>query len=85
MFSLTAFTGRQSLRSRGAYIVIRLAHAVETDEQIQHAMIRLVGLLQRDEGEDTKGDVVAELKKKADAAAAEGEGEGDSDLEIEVI
>jgi hypothetical protein len=30
----TAYTGRQSMRDRGAYYVVREAHKVETDQQV---------------------------------------------------
>lgn len=82
MLGLTGFTGRKSLRDRGTYTVIKLANEVEKDDKIQDQMIRLVGLLKRDEGQDTQQDVVPGLVK---AEGKEDEDEGDSDLEIEVI
>ena len=49
-------------------------------------MIRLVGLLKRDEGQDTQKDVVEGLVRVNGQNGADGEeAEGDSDLEIEVI
>jgi hypothetical protein len=47
-------------------------------------MIRLVGLLKRDEGQDTQKDVVEGLHR-VDGEGLGEEDEGDSDLEIEVI
>lgn len=47
-------------------------------------MIRLVGLLKRDEGPETQKDVVDDLHKSLSGDAMDVE-EGDSDLEIEVI
>ncbi|WRT70850.1 uncharacterized protein IL334_007849 [Kwoniella shivajii] len=62
----TTFTGREALRSRGVYWVIRELHKVEKDEQILGSIERLVNLLQRDEGNDTKDDHVKELVKVDD-------------------
>ncbi|WWC98308.1 hypothetical protein V866_005199 [Kwoniella sp. B9012] len=59
----TTFTGREALRTRGAYYVIRELHKVEKDQQIVDSIERLVNLLQRDEGNDTKDDHVQELVK----------------------
>ncbi|WWC92461.1 uncharacterized protein L201_007419 [Kwoniella dendrophila CBS 6074] len=59
----TTFTGREALRTRGAYNVVRELHKVETDQQIIDSITRLVNLLQRDEGNDTKDDHVSELVK----------------------
>ncbi|RSH87013.1 hypothetical protein EHS25_003501 [Saitozyma podzolica] len=65
----TTFTGRETLRQRGAYYVVRELHKVEADQAIKDSIERLVGLLQRDEGGDTQGDHVDELvKAPADAA-----------------
>ncbi|WVO16916.1 hypothetical protein L204_104602 [Cryptococcus depauperatus] len=59
----TTFTGRETLRKRGVYWVVRNLHKVETDQQIGDTIERLVGLLQRDEGKETKEDHVEELVK----------------------
>ncbi|WWC72725.1 uncharacterized protein I206_106689 [Kwoniella pini CBS 10737] len=59
----TTFTGREALRNRGAYFVVRELHKSETDQQIIDSIERLVNLLQRDEGNDTKADHVSELVK----------------------
>jgi len=79
----SGYTGRQSLRNRGTYTVIKLANEDEKDDKIQDQMIRLVGLLKRDEGQDTQKDVVEGLHQ-VPTAGQEDDG-GDSDLEIEVI
>jgi hypothetical protein len=71
------------LRDRGTYTVIKLANDAEKDDKIQDSMIRLVGLLKREEGQETQQDVVEGLHKSQ--AEADAEEEGDSDLEIEVI
>ncbi|KAJ9098152.1 hypothetical protein QFC21_004481 [Naganishia friedmannii] len=58
MLLATSFTGREALRNRGAYTVIKIAHEAETDGNISEHMIRLVGLLKRDEGHDSTHDVL---------------------------
>jgi hypothetical protein len=75
-----AYTGRETLRKRGAYLVVRELHKVEKERnvslpagfraetwtdsvQIIDAIERLVGLLQGDEGRETKDDLVEELVK----------------------
>jgi len=80
---VSGYTGRQSLRNRGTYTVIKLANEDEKDDKIQDQMIRLVGLLKRDEGQDTQKDVVEGLHQ-VPTSGQEDDG-GDSDLEIEVI
>ncbi|KAL7417922.1 hypothetical protein BDY24DRAFT_373360 [Mrakia frigida] len=50
----TTLRGRQQLRARGAYTVIKFAHKVEVDNNNAEQMHRLVNLLQRDEGPETK-------------------------------
>lgn len=47
-------SGRDALRDRGAYPVVKAAHLAEHDEQIHVEMERLVNLLMRDESEETK-------------------------------
>lgn len=47
-------SGRDTLRDRGTYPVIKLAHMAEEDDQIKEEMERLVNLLMRDESDDTK-------------------------------
>jgi len=81
--SSAGYTGRASLRNRGTYTVIKLANEAETDDKIQDQMIRLVGLLKRDEGQDTQQDVVEGLHQAKEDG--KDEDEEDSDLEIEVI
>jgi hypothetical protein len=85
-----AYTGRQSMRDRGTYYVIREAHKVETDQpvcssiytylgtmtdlQIKEAIERLVALIEGEESHETRGQHVEELLK-ADQAKAEASGE----------
>ncbi|EIW66255.1 hypothetical protein TREMEDRAFT_45756 [Tremella mesenterica DSM 1558] len=76
----TTFTGRQSLRSRGAYFVVREAHKVETDPQIKEAIERLVSLLQGEESHETRVEEVSELVKVSSV-----HGEEDEDDELGVI
>ncbi|WWD20849.1 hypothetical protein CI109_105326 [Kwoniella shandongensis] len=76
----TTFTGREALRNRGAYYVVREAHKVEKDQQIINSIERLVGLLQRDEGHDTKADQVEELVKVAPKEEDEEDEEDDMDV-----
>lgn len=52
----TSHYGRESLRQRGAYIVVREAHLAEDKEQIAEAIVRLVNLLKRDETDATMKD-----------------------------
>lgn len=47
-------SGRDALRDRGAYPVVKAAHLAEHDEQIQVEEERLVNLLMRDESAETK-------------------------------
>ncbi len=115
----TGYTGRETLRRRGTYTVIKLAHAVEKDEKVRMAsrraecdnakaaalfpydpqisehMIRLVGLLKRDEGPESERDhlqpqqfgqqLVIPEESGADRDRHDEEEDGNSDLEIEVI
>mgnify|MGYP002718856984 CR=1 FL=1 len=74
-FLLAAYTGRQALRNRGAYLVVRELHKVEqdqavcqthrsltlTDSQIKDAVERLVSLIQGEEGAETKNEHIEEL------------------------
>lgn len=62
----TTFTGRESLRGRGAYFVVRELHKVETDQAIKDAIERLVSLIQGEEGHDTKAEHIGELVKVQD-------------------
>ncbi|WFD31625.1 Protein hgh1 [Malassezia sp. CBS 17886] len=59
----TSLYGRECLRRRGAYIVVREAHLAEDKEEITEAILRLVNLLKRDESESTlkEADVAAEV------------------------
>lgn len=52
----TSHYGRESLRKRGAYIVVREAHLAEPKEQITEAIVRLVNLLQREESSESRAD-----------------------------
>ncbi|KAK8850674.1 hypothetical protein IAR55_004594 [Kwoniella newhampshirensis] len=76
----TTFTGREALRNRGAYYVVRELHKVEKDQQIINSIERLVGLLQRDEGRDTQQDHVEELVKVAPKEEEEEEDLGEMDV-----
>lgn len=49
----TSLYGRECLRSRGAYIVVREAHLAEQKEEITEAIVRLVNLLKREESDAT--------------------------------
>jgi predicted nucleic acid-binding Zn ribbon protein len=77
----TGLYGRQCLRERGAYIVVREAHLQEGDEKITEAVVRLVNILRRDESESSVNDEV-------DAGAEdveENQEEDDEDLVIEEL
>lgn len=56
----TGLYGRQCLRERGAYIVVREAHLEEKDEKITEAVVRLVNILKRDESESSVNEEEAE-------------------------
>lgn len=60
-----AYTGRETLRRRGAYYVVREAHKVETDQGIKEAIERFVSLIQGEEGRETKQDTIDEIVKHA--------------------
>ncbi|KAK0527643.1 Protein hgh1 [Tilletia horrida] len=76
----TSLYGRQVLRCRGAYVVVREAHVREQDEKISESIHRLVDLLQRDESEATlkDGDAV-------DVGAERVEEDDDDDMVIEEL
>ncbi|WFD20191.1 Protein hgh1 [Malassezia caprae] len=76
----TSHYGRESLRSRGAYIVVREAHLAEPKEQITEAIVRLVNLLKRDESESSMKDAEIDM----DVSSKDG-GEHDEDLVIEEL
>ncbi|PWN38743.1 hypothetical protein IE81DRAFT_327190 [Ceraceosorus guamensis] len=92
----TTLYGRQCLRQRGVYVVVRAAHLKETEEKIAESVVRLVNILQRDESSET---MVEEEEEAAQAAGAnvdvdvgggvEGQrdenGETDEDLIIEEL
>ena len=71
----TTFTGRQTMRERGVYLVVRECHKVETDQAIKDAIERLVSLIQGEEGEETQGEHLPDLVK-----ARKAEEEGDMDV-----
>lgn len=89
----TTLYGRQCLRARGAYIVVREAHLDEKDEKIAEAVVRLVNILKRDESESSVRDAQDGNGAIDDAdvgaeAVAENEGrdeETDEDLVIEEL
>lgn len=63
-------SGRDTLRDRGAYPVIKAAHMAEHDDQIRAEMERLVNLLMRDESDDTKIEEVSVLEPTTTGATA---------------
>ncbi|CED83228.1 Uncharacterized conserved protein [Phaffia rhodozyma] len=67
----TSLRGRNQLRDRGAYVVIKFAHKAETDEKIADQMYRLVNLLQREEGPDTR---IEEITPDEETVDSEDEG-----------
>lgn len=50
----TTYYGREHLRQKKVYVVVRTMHEVEKDEQVIEAVDRLVNLLMRDESDETK-------------------------------
>ncbi|KAI5452890.1 Protein hgh1 [Naganishia albida] len=87
MLLAASFTGREALRNRGTYTVIKLAHEAETDANISEHMIRLVGLLKRDEGAESSRDVleVRQFGEEELTVDEEGATEADEEMEIEVL
>lgn len=61
----SGYTGRETLRARGAYYVVREAHKVESDQGIKEAIERLVSLLQGEEGRETRQDTIDDIVKQA--------------------
>lgn len=76
----TSHYGRESLRQRGAYIVVREAHLAEPKEQIAEAIVRLVNLLKRDESESSMKDAEVDVD-----VTAEGGDENEEDWVIEEL
>lgn len=67
-------SGRDTLRDRGAYPVVKAAHLAEHDEQIQAEMERLVNLLMRDESTEATIEEIPESQPSAiGSVAAQGE------------
>lgn len=52
----TTRRGRELLRSRGVYPIIKALHLVEEEEEVAEQVVRLVNLLKRDEGAETEDD-----------------------------
>ncbi|KAN0061509.1 Protein hgh1 [Thecaphora frezii] len=82
----TTLYGRQCLRARGAYVVVRSAHLVEKDEKITEAVVRLVNILQRDESDATAKDLEDDAEARdLDVGAEEPVDSDDEDLAIEEL
>ncbi|KAL4402172.1 Protein Hgh1 [Malassezia pachydermatis] len=79
----TSHYGRECLRKRGAYIVVREAHLAEPKEQITEAIVRLVNLLQREESESSKNDTEP-MDVQVPDADEQGD-EADDDLVVEEL
>lgn len=81
-------SGRDALRARGAYEVVRAAHKVERDEDVRIAIERVVNLLMRDEAADTKIEEIpssaAPVNGQHSSAAAANE-DDDDDLTIQEV
>lgn len=80
----TTLYGRQCLRARGVYVVVREAHLNEKDEKVAEAVVRLVNILKRDESESS----VREIEEQIDAEKQENddeEEEEDEDLIVEEL
>jgi hypothetical protein len=52
----TTKRGRVYVREHGVYPIIKVAHLAENNEQVAEQMVRLVGLLKREEGPETEDD-----------------------------
>lgn len=73
-------SGRDKLRERGAYEVVRAAHKVEQDEDVRIAIERVVNLLMREEGQDTKIEEISSANGHFKPAE-----EPDEDLEVQEV
>ncbi|KAJ9478479.1 Protein HGH1 [Pseudozyma hubeiensis] len=84
----TNIYGRQCLRARGAYVVVRSAHLVEADEKIAESVLRLVNILKRDESAATAKDLEDDAEATQQDVGAEAQEDDDSDdeaLQIEEL
>ncbi|SNX83463.1 uncharacterized protein MEPE_02170 [Melanopsichium pennsylvanicum] len=77
----TNIYGRQCLRARGAYVVVRSAHLAESDEKIAEAVLRLVNILKRDESATTAKDLEDDAETSEEDIGAEAQQEDESDDE----
>lgn len=71
--------GRDLLRSKGVYEIVKVAHKVERDEEVRIAIERLVNLLMRDEVEEPK---IAEINTDA---TAKGDEDEDEDMVVQEV
>ncbi|WFC99576.1 Protein hgh1 [Malassezia yamatoensis] len=76
----TSLYGRECLRQRGVYIVVREAHLAEDNEAITEAIARLVNLLKREESDATQ----REAEQDVEAVNQNGD-DDDDDLVIEEL
>lgn len=82
----TNLYGRQCLRARGAYVVVRSAHLAESDEKIAEAVLRLVNILKRDESASSVQDLEDANAAEEDVGAESVEEDADEeDLVIEEL
>ncbi|PWN53032.1 hypothetical protein IE53DRAFT_404844 [Violaceomyces palustris] len=83
----TGLYGRQCLRARGTYVVVRAAHLVESDDKIAEAVLRLVNILQRDESESSIKDLEEgeDVGREEDVGADDPAEDDDEDLVIEEL
>lgn len=75
----TNLYGRQCLRARGAYIVVRSAHLAEVEEKIAEAVLRLVNILKRDESASSVKDLEDPRAAEEDVGAESVEEDGEED------
>lgn len=82
----TTLYGRQCLRGRGTYVVVREAHLGEKDEKVAEAVVRLVNILKRDESESSMREVEEEIGAEQNVInEADTQEEDDEDLRIEEL
>ncbi|KAI8324381.1 DUF383/DUF384 domain-containing protein [Martensiomyces pterosporus] len=67
----TTYFGRETLRAKKVYPILREMHKAETDNQCIDLNDRAVQLLMRDESKDTKADAKEGAEEKAEASAME--------------
>ena len=78
-------SGRDTLRAKGVYEVVRTAHKVERDEDVRIAIERVVNLLMRDEGQDTKIEEIPSSNAMPTNGKLADDDDDDEDLTVQEV